>query len=532
VAKERLAMRNIYALLQQRLEKNKSPREIARSLGVGRTTVQDYIRRAANAGLTEWLQVESLSEAELEIKLGFKRPAEFGLSPLRKENALPDFVYIHRELSRPDVTLSLLWTEYREGHGGSGYGYTQFVEHYNRFALKLSVVMRQRHLAGEKTFVDYCEGLWLQCPATGECVQTQLFVGCLGASSYTFAEVTMSQTLPDWLMSHVRMFEFFGGVTAVTVPDNLKSGVNKPCFYEPTLNESYRDLGSHYGTVIIPAGVRKPRHKAKVEAGVLVAQRWILARLRDHIFTDLFAMNEAIAECLLILNPRKMRHLNKSRLELFEELDKPALKALPEVRYEYAEWKVARVNIDYHIMFDHHHYSVPYQLAHQAVDVRATGAVIEIFYRGKRITSHRRSFKHGGFTTNVEHMPRAHRARAEWSPSRVINWAGEIGFSVKLLVEKILETKKHPEQGYRAALGIIRLEKKYGRARVEVAAKRALELGAHSYKFVAEMLKNKMDNPERFDETSMKAEKIDVNTNEEQLALLGAENLRGSEYYH
>ncbi len=530
MAKERVAMRNIYVLFQQYFENKKSPRQIQKSLGVGRTTVQDYIKRAKAAGLTEWPQIAPLSESELAEKLGFKGPAALGNFSLRKEVKFPDFVYIHKELSRPHTTLALLWQEYLEANPG-GYQYTQFCEHYKRFTQQLSVVMRQQHKAGEKSFVDYCDGLWLVCPKTGERKQTQLFVGCLGASSYTYAEATMSQTLPEWLLSHVRMFEFFGGVSEVTVPDNLKSGVNKPCFFEPTLNESYRDLATHYRTVVIPAGVRKPRHKAKVEAGVLVAQRWILARLRNHLFSDLFQMNEKIMECLEILNPRQMRHLKKSRLELFKELDQPALKALPEQRYEYAEWKVARLNIDYHITLDHHHYSGPYQLAHQAVDVRATATVVELFYRGRRVASHRRSHKVGGYSTNVEHMPKAHRDRAEWSPSRVINWAGSIGPSVKILAERILATKKHPEQGYRAALGIVRLEKKYGKTRIEAAAKRALEVGAHSYRFVNELLKNKMDFVEQTLDLPTESF-IDPITKEEQLPPLGAENVRGGDYYH
>jgi transposase len=318
----------------------------------------------------------------------------------------------------------------------------------------------------------------------------------------------------------------------VTVPDNLKSGVTKPCFYEPVLNESYRDLATYYHTVIIPAGIYKPRHKAKVEAAVLVAQRWILARLRNHIFTSLTEMNEAIAELLEILNHRQMRHLKKSRKELFESLDKPALKPLPASRYVYAEWKKARVNIDYHVVFDGHFYSCPYQLVHQQLDIRSTPTIVEVFHRGKRVSSHQRSYRAGGYTTNPEHMPSHHRKHAEWSPSRVLNWAGEIGLEVKLLVEKILETKKHPEQGYKAALGIVRLAKKYGNRRTNLASQKALEMGVYSYRFVAEVLKNKMDGGERcFDESPMQI-KIDPETGKEQLTLLGAENVRGSGYYH
>lgn len=353
--------------------------------------------------------------------------------------------------------------------------------------------MRQVHRAGEKSFVDYCDGFLLVDPITGAVIKTQLFVGCLGASSYTFAEATLTQSLPDWLGSHVRMYEFFGGVTEITVPDNLKSGVTKPCFYEPELNESYRDLAKHYGTAIIPAHVRKPKHKAKVEANVLVAQRWILACLRHQVFYNIEDLNDAISGLLEKLNARKMRHLKKSRHELFTELDQPALRALPAVRYEFAEWKKVKVNIDYHIEFDSHFYSVHYTNVHQHLFVRVTTTVVELFLKGQRIASHRRSSLKGKYTTLTEHMPESHKAMTKWPPSRLIAWGKSLGASVGLLVEKVLGSRRHPEQSYRSAMGIIRLGKKYGNDRLEKASARALELNAYSYKFVAGMLKNNMD---------------------------------------
>ena len=291
---------------------------------------------------------------------------------------MPDWVKVHRELANKNVTLALLSQEYLE-ENPKGYQYSQFCEHYNRWSQKLSVVMRQFHRAGEKSFVDYCDGLDLLDPETGELIPTQLFVGCLGASSYTFAEATLTQKLPDWLSSHVRMFNFFGGVTPVTVPDNLKSGVNKPCFYEPEINESYLDLSRHYGTAIIPAHVRKPKHKAKVEANVLVAQRWILACLRKKIFHTIAELNAAIAPLLEKLNARPMRHLKKSRRELFEEVDSPALMSLPLTRYEFSEWKKVKVNIDYHIEFDAHFYAVHFTHVHKHLMARATATVVELF---------------------------------------------------------------------------------------------------------------------------------------------------------
>ena len=527
MAAERLCMRQVKNVFRLRLLEGKSHGEIAAHLGIGKTTVQEYLQRLNKSGLQSWSAIEALDDTELERRLGFAAPFY-----ARKESAMPDWAAVHREMSKKHVTLALLWTEYREQNPG-GYGHTQFSEHYNRWKGKLSVVMRQSHKAGEKTFIDYSgDGLWLTDAITGERTKAELFVAALGASSYIYAEASASQTSPDWISSHARMAEYFGGVSEIWVPDNLKSGVNKHDRYEPLLNETYRECASHYGACVIPARAGKARDKAKVEVSVQVAQRWILARLRNRVFTSIQEMNEAIWECLEILNNRKMRHVNKSRRELFEELEKPALKPLPIGRYVFAEWKKATVNIDYHITFDHHRYSVPYQLVHESCDVRATATTIEIFRRGKRIASHRRSYKRGGYTTLKEHMPKGHREHSEWTPERVIRWSKQIGPNTSALVEKILATKVHPQQGFMAALGLIRLEKPYGKARVENASGRALEVGAHSYQFVKQMLKNNMDGAQRgFDESPMGEQKDPV-TNETQLALLSAENIRGSGYYH
>ena len=518
MAAERLDMRCVREVLRLHFILNQSPRAIAISLGCGRTTVREYLVRAKASNVTDWISVENLSDAELEVLLGFRSFAK--LTWQNETKAMPDWEKVHHELqANKNVTLALLWQEYLEINP-RGYQYTQYCEHYRRWSKKLSVVMRQVHIAGERSFVDYCDGFLLTNPVTGEKIKTQLFVGCLGASSYTFAEATLTQTLPDWLGSHVRMYEFFGGVTLVTVPDNLKSGVTKPCFYEPELNESYRDLAKHYGTAIIPAHVRKPKHKAKVEANVLVAQRWILACLRHQVFFNIEDLNDAISVLLEKLNARKMRHLKKSRRELFIELDKPALKPLPSVRYEFAEWKKVKVNIDYHVEFDGHFYSIHYLQVHQHLLARSTATVVELFLKGERIASHRRSYFKGKATTLAEHMPESHRAMTKWPPSRLITWGKSIGPSVGVMVEKVLGSRRHPEQSYRSAMGLIRLGKKYGDTRLEKASARALELGSHSYKFVAEMLKNNMD----------KIIAIEDETTKPQVREEG--NTRGPEYYH
>ena len=491
MAAERLDMRCVREVLRRHFLFKQSPRVIAGSIGCGRTTIQGYIKRAKQNGISNFESIENISEQELEIRLGFKSIVHAQWQNEKK--VMPDWLKVHRELqANKKVTLALLCQEHLEENIG-GYQYSQFCEHYRRWSQKLSVVMRQVHYAGEKAFVDYCDGLCLVDETTGQLIKTQLFVGCLGASSYTFAEATMTQKLPDWLSSHVRMFEFFRGVSEILVPDNLKSGVNKPCFYEPELNESYADLARHYQCAVIPAHIRSPKHKAKVEANVLVAQRWILACLRHKVFHTIQELNEAIRPLLEKLNNRIMRQLKKSRLELFLELDLPALKPLPSTRYEFAEWKIVKVNIDYHIQFDDHFYAVHFTHVHKELLARATVGVVELFLKGERIQSHRRSYAKGKYTTPPECMPKNHQAMIKWPPSRLIAWGSSLGPSVGLLVEKVLSSVRHPEQRYRSAMGIIRLGKKYGNFRLEKASARALELGSHSYKFVADMLKNNMD---------------------------------------
>ena len=489
MAAERLSMRSVRDVLRHHFE-NLSSRKIAVASNCKRSTVRDYVARLIRSDLRSWDQVCALSDHDLEIALGFKKHHE---QKQVSAKVMPDWLEVHQELFKnKNVTLSLLWSEYKE-QNPSGYQYTQYCAHYNLWAKKLSVVMRQNHVAGEKSFVDYCEGICFTNTSTGEIIQTQLFVGCLGASSYTFAESTMTQALPDWLMSHVRMFEFFGGVTEITVPDNLKSGVIKPCFYEPVLNESYRDLAGHYKTAIIPAHVRKPKHKAKVECNVLVAQRWILACLRHRTFYSNQEINDAITPLLEKLNNRQMRHMKKSRRELFLELDSPALKALPLARYEFSEWKTVKVNIDYHIEYDFHFYSIHFTHVGKALMCRASESAIELFLDGDRIASHRRSYARGKHTTLDEHMPASHRAMGRFPPSRLIAWGASIAPSVGDLVEQILTSRRHPEQSYRSAMGVIRLEKKYGKERLEKTCTRALALSAHTYRFVHDMLKNNTD---------------------------------------
>lgn len=515
---ERLAMRDIREVLRLHFS-GRSRNHIAVSVGCGRTTVSDYMSRAVVSGVTNYEMVRGLDDTELERRLGFFRPFQI-VEKRVATKVLPDFAKVHEELRRDGVTITLLWQEHLEENPG-GYKFTQFCEYYNRWKKKLSVVMRQVHRAGEKSFVDYCDGLCLTDPYTGAKTPTQLFVGALGASSYTYAEASLSQSLPNWLMSHVRMYEFFNGITEVTVPDNLRAGVSKACFYDPEINPSYQDLAEHYDTCILPAKVRSPRFKAKAEVAVLVAQRWILAVLRDRTFYTMAELNAAIWELLSKLNNRVMRHLGKSRRELYETLDRPKLKPLPPTRYEFGEWGRARVNIDYHIEFDHNYYSCHYSLVHERVRVRATAQTVEIFLKGRRIASFVRSFLRGQYFTDPGHRPAKHRFVAEWTPERMISWGNKIGPPVGLLIEAIVSNKKHPEQGFRMALGVIRFSDKYGEERLIRAAEKALAIKSPHYKTVKTMLETGMD--------SVPIERTKI-PRQSQMSL--GENLRGKGYYH
>jgi len=488
MARERLPMRKIRDLLRLKAE-GLSERKIASSLGIGHSGAGDTIRRARRAGLT-WPLPDDLSDEGLE-RLLFAKPATN--SGQAKERPLPDWAHIHRERRRPGVTLSLLWEEYRAVHP-DGLGRTQFCEHYRRWNGKLSPTMRQAHLAGEKMFVDYAgQTTEIMDGLTGEVRDAQLFVACLGASSYTYAEATMTQSLPDWTGSHARAFTFFGGVTAQVVSDNLKSGITKACFHEPAVNRTYSDLARHYDTAVVPARPYKPRDKAKVEVAVQVAERWILAALRNRRFFSLAELNAAIRELVDKLNNRVTRHLGASRRALFEELDRSALKALPQEPYEYAAWKECRAGLDYHVEVEKHYYSVPHTLLREKLWARLTERTVEIFHRGKRVAAHMRSSSNRLHTTLREHMPSAHRRYADWTPERLARKAGEVGPNTDALVEVIMRERHHPEQGFRSCIGIIGLAKTFGSDRLEAACARALEIGTRSYTSINSILKNNID---------------------------------------
>ena len=482
---ERLSMRHIREVLRLHHSVGMSQRSVARSLGLAQGTVSKYLNRTRRAGLTWPLPPELDDDVRLENRL-YPPPSDLPSD----DRPQPDWAVVHRELRRPSVTLMLLWEEYCDTTS-DGFSYSWFCERYKEWAGRLKPTLRQIHVAGEKLFVDYSghtmeviDGL------TGEVLTAQIFVAVLGASNFTYAEATFTQSLPDWISSHVRAFSFFGGVARQTVSDNLKAGITRACFHEPMVNRTYADLARHYKTAILPARPYHPRDKAKVEVGVQIVGRWILARLRDRRFFSLAALNEAIRGLLIDLNNRALRSWGRSRRQLFDELDRPALTPLPDEPYEYAEWKRCRINLDYHVEIAKHYYSVPHSLVRQEVEARITQKTVEIFLRGKRVASHLRSTLPHRPTTVAEHMPSSHRRYRDWTHERIRRDAAKIGPDADTLIDVILRSRPHPEQGFRSAIGILGLVKRYGSERVDAACARALLLNARSYKSVATILKN------------------------------------------
>lgn len=490
-----------------------SQRQIAWSCQVSQATVSDYLAMAARAGLG-WAEVAGWGDDQVWSALGLLASA-----PARswRKGAEPDYGAMRAELQRhKHLTLQLLWQEYRDQHP-RGYGYSRYCALYRAWLKRQDVVLRHEHRAGEKLFVDYA-GDTITIHDGGVERRAAVFVAVLGASNYTYAEAGWTQSLADWIGAHQRAFEFFGGVPEIVVPDNLKSGVSKPCRYEPELNRGYEEMAAHYGVAVIPARARKPRDKAKAEVGVQVVERWILAALRKHKFFSLSEVNQAIAELLARLNGRPFRKAAGTRRTLFEALDQPALRALPAERYDYGEWATARVNIDYHVAFEGHFYSVPYRLVHQPVEIRAALATIEIFHKGVRVASHARSAVPNQATTCGEHRPKSHQRHLQWTPSRVIEWGRTIGPLTAELIERTLAAKRHPEQGFRSCLGIIRLADQYGRPRLEAAARRALEHRTYSYKSLQSILQHHLDT---LDETAAEPPRAPIQHS----------NLRGPDYF-
>ena len=467
-----------------------SQHQIARSCSLSQSTVHEYVSAARASGVQLPLPAD-WNDHQIEQALFPQRNAPIGW----RKHLEPDWPPILEELQKnKDLTLALIWQERRESDP-EGYGYSRFCDLYRRWLNKRDLVLRHEHRAGEKMFVDYAGAtIPIYDCQTGQVQEAAVFVAVQGASSYTFAEVTAGQDLRNWIGSHIRAFEFFGGVAEVVVPDNLKSAVTHPSYYEPDLNPTYRDLAEHYGIAIIPARPYRPREKAKAEVGVQVVQRWIIAALRKRKFFSLAEANQAIAELLAGLNQRAFRKRDGNRASLFAQLDRPALKPLPATRFEFGKWRTAvRVNLDYHVEMERHYYSVPHALAQLEVDVRCTADTVEVLHRGARVASHVRSFERDKKTTLTDHMPKSHQRYLERTPTRLLEEAEQIGPETGRLAAAILAAKRHPEMGYRSCLGILKLAKTYPAERMEAAAKRALRARAYSCQSLDSILRNQLD---------------------------------------
>jgi transposase len=513
MAAERIPMRKLREVLRLRLDVGLTARAIARSCRLSVSTVSGYLGRIAVAKLAWPLPPELDDDAAL-TRLLFPSEGQ----PVRSRPE-PDWAVIHQELHRPHVTKLLVWQEYREREP-AGYQYSQFCARYAAWARTLPLTLRQTHRAGAKGFVDFSgDGLAIVDPVTGARTTAVLFVLVLGASNLTYVEPVRRQDLETWIACHVNAFAYFGGVPAALVPDNTKTGVRRPDYYDPELNPTYAELAAHYGTAILPARPYKPRDKAKVEQAVLLAERWILAVLRNRVFPSLADLHDAIVPLRERLNARPLRRLGQSRRQLFEAVERAALRPLPPEPYVYAVWARPKANIDYHVAFEDHYYSVPYQLRGEVLDLRATATTVELFHAGRRVASHVRSHVRHQPTTTPAHMPAAHRAHLEWTPSRLIAWGATIGPRTAALLAAIMQQRPHPEQGYRACLGIMRLAKQYPAARLERACARALHFRACSYKSVVAILRHHRD-----------AERLPTEAEPPPLPLHG--NIRGAKYYH
>jgi transposase len=511
--KENVLMRRIREVLRLCWERKLSERSAARSCCLARSTVAKYLERAQEAGLS-WPLPDDLGDEELERRLFSAVPV-----PRDLNRFVPDWVEVHQELARKGVTLRLLWEEYKQAHP-DGYQFSRFSELYRTWRGVVDLPMRQDHKAGEKMFVDYCGQTVpvVADRATGEIREAQVFVAVLGTSNYTCAEACWTQSLPEWIMAHVHAFEYMQGVVELVIPDNLRSAVSSAHLYEPGINVTYARMARHYGCAIVPARVRKPKDKAKAEKGVQDVQHRILAAMRHRTFFSLGEVNEAIQWLLIQHNERPFQKLPGSRRSLFESLDKPALRPLPRQRYEYEEWSKARVNIDYHVAVEGHYYSVPYQLVKQELEIRLTNTIVECFRKGNRVASHLRSPKKGQHTTVAAHMPKSHQQYLEWTPERLVRWAEKTGGDTARTVETILASRPHPQQGFRACLGIMRLGKEYGAERLEAACARALTLQAVTYKSIESILKKELD-------------KRALPQKPPQTPPIEHDNIRGAQYY-
>ena len=477
MSQERLSLRKIREILRLKEEAGLSNRAISRACKISNSTVGEYLRRAKAANLS-WPLPDGMSEEELYQQLF---PEE--LLPVDSDRPEPNYEYIKKELKKKGVTLKLLWEEYKAEHPERGYQYTQFCEHYRQWANTQSPTGRFTHKGGETLEVDYAGmTLTITDPETGKKWSAPVFVTSLPASGYIYAEVQASQEKANFIGGHIRAFSFIGGVPIILRPDNPKMGVTHPNYYEPDLNPTYQEMAEYYQVAVLPARVRKPRDKGAVENGVQNVERWVLAPLRNTTFFSLAEANRAVQKLVEALNNKTMPHIGKSRRQLFEEIDSPELRPLPATPYELAIWKTAKVNIDYHVAFEKHFYSVPFPLIRKQVEIKATEHLVEVFHKGKQVAVHPRSSAQGRFTTRAEHMPPNHRFVLELDADWLLKQAAEVGPHTHAYVQTLLKSRLYPQQSYRSCLGVLGLARKYPQPLFENVCERALQARLFSYK--------------------------------------------------
>lgn len=512
---ESISMRKLKEILRLKYEAKLSHRKIGSSLSISPGTVSTYINRAKLMGIEDWpLPVEWD-----EVKLN-KHFLQTKIKP-RTAIPLPNWLLFHPQLKRKGVTKQLLWQEYVERHADNHYSYPQMCRIYKEWLSRQQPSMRQIHQYGEKLFIDYCgPTIPIVNPDTGECRGAQIFVAVMGGSNYTYAEATLSQKLEDWVMSHVRAFQFLGAVPAIIVPDNLRSATTRACKYDPDLNPTYQQLAAHYNVAIIPARPLRPKDKAKAENGVLIVERWIMAVLRHETFYTLSHLNQRISELLLRLNTKAFQKLPGNRTSEYHAHELPAMRPLPLLAYQYTFIKKVKVNVDYHIEVNKHYYSVPYGLLKRQIEAHVSEQTVTLHYQNQCVAQHLRSYRQGGYSTQVEHMPKAHQDYATWTPERLIQWAGKLGEYVLQWVEYKLASKAHPQQSYKVCLGLLSLSKTYPKERLNAACQRALDTGGYRLENIKIILKKRLDQEAR------EPQQADL------LAELKHDNVRGQDYYH
>ena len=509
----RVPMSKQRQILQLLHDGHLSSREIAAALHISKSSVGDIARAALKVGL-DWETASRLSDDELKARI--YRPGTLRRCALIE----PDYKQMYRELKRADVTLQLLWEEYQVQHGSNAYKYSAFCDRFRNWHKTLKLSMRQIHPAGERAFLDFAGRTVPIIDAhTGEITQAQIYVAVLGASSYTFACATQAQKVEDWVLCTIAALEYFCGAPRLLVPDQPRTVSARPDRYEPTAQKLFAEMCTYYSVGLLPARPAKPRDKPKVEAGVLLVERWILARLRNRTFFSIAELNAAIAPLVADLNSRPFKKLEGCRRSAYEELDKPVLRALPAQRMQIYTFKSPRVNVDYHVEYQGRYYSVPYQLVGQQVQLRATPTTVELMHNNLRVAMHAVNTRKGSFTTLPEHMPDNHREHLQWSPDKLIAWAQKVGRACEMVVRWQLEHRAHPEQAYRSCLGLMRLLRTYGGDRLEAACARAQSIQSPKYKTIDSILKSGLD-------------KLVAPQREVQGELPLHENVRGADYYH